>query len=177
MRILILIGLLLICGCSNQDPSKIVESAFKENDVNVKNDYKNSLDTLRLVFESSLQNIKNTDSINELNKFYSILKKNLYYIDSLRTVVEKLDSSDTKDTQTARNIFIINGIADSIYCKTLFTYDLAESISLLNTHKNEIRKYRLNILEESKSQEIKEQLFGSNTLWGISMMLYGFEKN
>ncbi len=173
MRYFILICLFVMYGCSNGNTDKVVEKAFQENSINVDSDYKKSLDTLRLMYEKSVINIKKDDSIKAIHSFYILIKQNLSYIDSLKVEIQKSDSSGN---EIGRNSFINNGISDSVYNRILMLYSLAESLATVQNCKNEIQKERHAVLNEYASSQTKEQLFAMNTLWGISMVLYGFEK-
>jgi hypothetical protein len=147
MRILLSIILISSCLYSCQDPTKVVDQSMQENNINMKTDYKNSYDTLKLQYQERIKEIKNIDSLQTLNIFYSIIKENLFYIDSLKIEMDKLDQSDPKEVEGVKNIFITNGIADSLFDKLKLSYIMAESISSIN-NKDEIKRSRANILNE-----------------------------
>ena len=89
--------------------------------------------------------------------------------------MQKLDKSDRNNTELVKQIFLADGIADTLFDKLKLSYTLAEAIALTPDKKLAIRKSRANALNEPNTDQRKVQYFGMNMPLGTAMILYGFE--
>jgi len=101
---------------------------------------------------------------------YSSILKTSSYIDSLRNEMNKLDDMDIKNGELIHDMFIKNGLGDSIFNQVRDSYSLAVDIALVDTTKS-----RLKIVRETYSEETKKQFFELNSPLGVIMILYGIE--
>lgn len=135
-----------------------------ESDISLaKSDLGKSYNQLLQLSDDSVLSVKITD-------FYSSIIKTSKYIDSLRTEMNKLDDMDTKNVELMKDIFIKNGLGDSVFNKVRQSYSLCIDIACIDTTKSRLKNVR-----ETYSEETKKQFFELNSSLGVNMILYGIE--
>lgn len=168
---------LLFCGCNfaEKKSNEFVEETVESTESNMNLDYQNSLDLYMLRYKQQLIKLKDTTIISEYVKFNNTFINCLNYVDSLRVEMGLLGKKNIENSELINDIFVKQGIADSLFYKIKLSYSLGESIVKLDFDKNEIRNARIKILNEPNTMQMKKQLFGLNNPLGVSMILYGYE--
>ena len=73
-----------------------------------------------------------------------VLMETVGYIDSLKTVVGKLENMEDENSTLVKEIFLKNGCADTLYNKLYLSYSMVKSIALTQPSKKEINEIALN---------------------------------
>jgi hypothetical protein len=115
---------------------------------------------------------KSDDSVlsRKATAVYLSLIKTSKYIDSLRVEMNKLDDKDIRNVESVKNMFINNGLGDSVFNQVRKSYSLAVDIAPADTMKSRLKNVR-----ETYSEETKKQFFEWNGPLGVNMALYGIE--
>lgn len=116
--------------------------------------------------------INATDSVNssKIKNLYLSLNKTTSYIDSLTKEISKLDNQDPKNIELVENIFLNQGIADSIFNKLKRTYSFAIEVAQADTTKLRMKKVQNDI-----SNFNKEHLFKMSEPGWCIITLLSFE--
>ena len=103
-------------------------------------------------------------------ELHSDLTKTAKYIDSLRIELDKLDDMDTKNIDLIRQMFITDGIGDTIFNKVKHSYSLTIQMALTDKLRSRLKK-----VQDTYTGETRNQLFGLNGPLGVNMILSGIE--
>lgn len=178
MKLIGIVFVILLCGCDYFNPERVkerveadIETASSEMTIN----YAEAKDTFNLTYRRALQATSDTLVIKNLQKFYSIFIETIDYMDSLKIEMQKLDKSDRNNTKLVKQIFITDGIGDTLFNKLQLSYTIAETIALTSEKKSAIIRSRANALDEPNTEKRIEQYFGMNMPLGTAMIIYGFE--
>ena len=165
-------------GCDFFSPEKANEriaTGIQAVESKMTTDYAKAKDTFNLAYQKALQATSDSLITKKLQNVYSVLMETVNYMDSLKTEMNKLDNSDVNNVGLIKEIFLTNGIGDSLFDKLKLSYSLAEDVARTAEKKSAIRNSRTNILNEQDIDQRKNQYFGLNGPEGIEWMLYGFE--
>ena len=84
--------------------------------------------------------------------------------------MDELDDIDTKNIELIKQMFLYDGIGDSVFTKVKHSYLLTIDISVADTTKTRLKK-----VTETYSDETQKQFFQKNGPLGVNMILYGIE--
>ena len=178
MRSLLFILAITICSCTNSTNNfndKIIDDFDSAAESKMIVEYKNSVENYRKKIANLVSQTTDSTARYKINLFNETFLNCLNFTDSLKGEMDKLDQHNFKNTETINNIYLKQGIADSLFYKISATFKLAESIAKNEQDKKLINESRIRILNEPNTTQIKKQLFGFNNSMGVSMILYGFE--
>jgi hypothetical protein len=167
--ILTILTTLIGCDFSKQVKDK-VDNSIKEGKVEMDTDISNAKSDFAESFNRALGESKDSSFSDNVTDLYSNVSKTSKYIDSLRKEMDKLDGMDTKNIELIKQIFLYNGIGDSVFVKVKHSYSLTIDIAVADTTKARLRK-----VKETYTEESKKQFFELNGPLGVNMILYGIE--
>jgi len=169
--LIILICLTTLFGCdfSNQVKEN-VDKGVEDTKVEMESDISLAKSNLENSYNEILQLSNDSALSNKVTKFYSIINGTSKYIDSLRVEMNKLDDMDTKNIELIKDMFINNGLGDSVFNQVRQSYTLAIDIAPADTTKSRLKNVR-----ETYSQETMKQFFELNSPLGVNLILYGIE--
>jgi len=157
------------CNFSNQVMNR-VDNAVKDAKIEMEADISLAKSDFGDSYIQMSQQSKDSLLLIKVTATYSSILKTSSYIDSLRNEMNKLDDMDIKNGELIHDMFIKNGLGDSIFNQVRDSYSLAVDIALVDTTKS-----RLKIVRETYSEETKKQFFELNSPLGVIMILYGIE--
>ncbi|MCD9014396.1 hypothetical protein [Parachryseolinea silvisoli] len=169
--LIILTILISLFGCDfRKEVKERIDNGVK--DVKSKMEYDISLAKSDLAKSYNQMLQESSDSVLSMKAtaVYLSLVKTSTYIDSLRGEMNKLDDMDIRNVELVKNMFINNGLGDSLFNQVRKSYSLAVDIAPADTLKSRLKNVR-----ETYSEETKKQFFGSNGPLGVNMVLYGIE--
>lgn len=167
--ILTILTTLIGCNFSEQVKNK-VDSGVKDAKLEMDEDISNAKSDFEKSFNQTLKQSKDSILTTKVVDLYSRVTKTSLYIDSLRKVMDKLDDMDTKNIELIKQMFIYDGIGDSVFAKVKHSYSLTIDIAVADTTKT-----RLKNVTETYSDETQKQFFQQNSPLGVNMILYGIE--
>jgi len=167
--ILTILTSLFGCDFSNQVKER-VDNGVKDAKVEMESDISLAKSDLEKSYNQMIQQSNDSVLSNKVTDFYSGIIKTSKYIDSLRAKMNKLDDMDTKNVELIRDMFINNGLGDSVFNQVKQSYSLAIDIATADTTKSRLMNVR-----ETYSEETKNQFFKLNGPLGVNMILYGIE--
>jgi len=130
---------------------------------NAKSDFEKS-------FNQTLKQSKDSILTAKVSDLYSSITMTSLYIDSLRKAMDKLDDMDIKNIELIKQMFLYNGIGDSVFTKVKHSYSLTIDIAVTDSTKTRLKK-----ATETYSDETQKQFFQQNGPLGVNMILYGIE--
>lgn len=169
--LIILTILISLFGCDfRKEVRERIDNGVK--DVKSKMEYDISLAKSDLAKSYNQMLQESSDSVLSMKAtaVYLSLVKTSTYIDSLRGEMNKLDDMDIRNVELVKNMFINNGLGDSLFNQVRKSYSLAVDIAPADTLKSRLKNVR-----ETYSEETKKQFFESNGPLGVNMVLYGIE--
>jgi len=165
---IILIGLL---GCDfSKNVKDRVDNGVKDAKVEMESDISRSKSEFEKSYGKIVQHSKDSVFLIKVTDLYSSITKTSKYIDSLRIEMDKLDALDTKNIELLKQMYLYNGIGDSVFNKVKRSYSITIDIAIADTTKLRLRK-----AQEIFSKETEKQFFELNSSLGINMILYGIE--
>ncbi len=169
--LIILTILTPLIGCNfNEQLKNKVDSGVKDAKLEMDADISNAKSDFKKSFNLMLKQSNDSLLTTKVIDLYSRVTKTYLYIDSLRKFMDKLDDMDTKNIGLIRQMFLYDGIGDSIFANVNHSYSLTIDIALADTTKT-----RLKNVTETYSDETKKQFFQQNSPVGVNMILYGIE--
>ena len=130
-------------------------------------------------FENQIQEqfANNTDPAckQRLMRFKESVLNTSSFLDSLRKELNKLDDMEVKNIELVRDIFISQGIGDSVQNKIKRNTSMAESIAEDVGNKAIIRSLRKNLFQDNPIEWNKHN-FGLTGPLGAKIILYGMEE-
>ncbi|GAA0879034.1 hypothetical protein GCM10009119_20020 [Algoriphagus jejuensis] len=167
--ILTILTTLIGCNFSEQVKNK-VDSDVKEAKLEMDADISNAKSDFEKSFNQTLKQSKDSILTAKVVDLYSRVTKTSLYIDSLRKAMDKLDDMDTKNIELIKQMFLYDGIGDSVFAKVKKSYSLTIDIAVADTTKT-----RLKNVTETYSDETQKLFFQQNSPLGVNMILYGIE--
>jgi hypothetical protein len=168
---IILTILISLFGCDfSKQVKERVDNEVKDAKVEMESDISLAKSDLEKSYNQMLQQSNDSGLSIKVTYFYSSIIKTSRYIDSLRAEMNKLDEMDTKNIDLIKDMFINNGLGDSVFNQVRQSYSLAVDIATADTTKSRLKNVR-----ETYSEETKKQFFELNNPLGVNMILYGIE--
>jgi len=165
-------------SCDFLSPEKAkerVETAVESTSAQMTQEYSKARDTFNLKYQNALHAITDSTTIDKLEKFHLAILETVGYLDSLKAEMQELDKLDRANLEGVKEIFLVDGIGDTVFKKIILSYDLTEDIARTADRKSQINKSLKNALSEPNIDASKNQYFGMTAPLGASMILYGFE--
>lgn len=177
MKIPIFAALLLICSCNRIEDRSINSVDFEHKKVDAKIDSDVSEAKIRFYqeYESAIHRSGESRK-QEINSIFLKINACLGFIDSLQVKMIELNNENPDNLEVIRKLFILEGLADTLYNNLKNSYGLAQKICLKQTNKTEINKIADNSLNFWNGVKgWKVQFFQQNTPFGVRMILFGLE--
>jgi hypothetical protein len=169
--LIILTILISVFGCDfSKQLKERVDDGVKDAKAEMESDISLGKSDLGKSYNQMLQRSDDSLLLIKVTAFYSSIIKTSKYIDSLRAEMNKLDDMDTRNVKFVKDMFINNGLGDSVFNQVRQSYSLAIDIAPADTTKS-----RLKNVKETYSEETKKQFFELNSPLGVNMILYGIE--
>jgi hypothetical protein len=169
--LIILTILISVFGCDfSKQLKERVDDGVKDAKAEMESDISLGKSDLGKSYNQMLQRSDDSLLLIKVTAFYSSIIKTSKYIDSLRAEMNKLDDMDTRNVEFVKDMFINNGLGDSVFNQVKQSYSLAIDIAPADTTKS-----RLKNVKETYSEETKKQFFELNSPLGVNMILYGIE--
>ena len=127
------------------------------------------------ICQASINVVTDTITVKKINALHFSITTTSKYIDSLRKVMNKLDNMGVKNNETVKEIFLDNGVGDSLFNKLNSSIILAENIATNQTIKSSVKNIGDNMLLQRNPNEFKNQYFSLNSTGGVSWLLSGME--
>lgn len=172
-QLILFISTILIILSSCDFGSQIKETvgnSVKNSKVEMESEISLSKSEFGKLYEEVCKHSHDSTFVNKAGNLYFSIIKTSKYIDSLRIEMSKLDEMDTKNVELVKQMYIHNGIGDSIFNKVKLSYSLVIDMTSVDTDKLRLEKTR-----ETFSEETKKQFFELNNPLGVNMILYGIE--
>jgi hypothetical protein len=160
---------LIGCNFSEQVKNK-VDSGVNDAKLEMDEDIFSAKSDFEKSFNQTLKQSKDSVLTAKVSDLYSSVTMTSLYIDSLRKAMDKLDNMETKNIELIKQMFLFNGIGDSIFVKVKHSYSLTIDISKSDTTKTRLKK-----VTETYSDETQKQFFQQNSPVGVNIILYGIE--
>jgi len=136
------------------------------------------MQTLRKEFASSYSNKLNklvdTGSKQKLDTYYGLVENANYFMDSIKSEMDKLDPMDVQNVELIKNTFVYKGIGDSLFDRINTSIEYAENISISLQQKNKIKAAQDSLFDKPNAQ-LAEELFSLTNSLGASMIICGFQ--
>jgi hypothetical protein len=149
--ILTIITLLTGCGNFSDNVDKTIDNAQKEANETLANDSKRDLKLLGDAYQKALTKTVDTAMTGKIKAAYASIITTTRYMDSLKVELKKYEK-DPKSSELVEDIFIRNGIADSIFRKLKYSFDLSSEIAQTESAKTDINKRCANIVDETNDK-------------------------
>ena len=150
-QLIILTIIAILTGCGN-NADKTINNAQKEANEKLVNDSKRDLKLLSDAYQNALAKTVDTAMKVKIKDVYGSIISTTKYLDSLKVELKKIDEKNPKSSELVEDIFIRNGIADSIFKKLKYSFDLSSQIAQRESVKTDINKRCGNIVDETNDK-------------------------
>lgn len=169
--LLILTILTSLIGCDfSKKIKETVDSRVKDDKVEMNKNISESKFDFTKSYNQTISHLKDSSLSVNVDALYSSVFKTSKYIDSLRTEMDKLDEMDTRNVELIKQIFLYDGIGDSVFNKVRYSYSLTIDIAVADTTKTRLRK-----VKETYNEETQKLFFELNSPLGVNIILYSIE--
>ena len=168
--ILTVMATFISCGNMIQKTNEQVENSIKTSKLVMDSDVVKEKEIFSKTYRIAFQSTTDTLVSQKITQLYSEIYITAIYIDSINSKVNKLDNKDMRNSKFIKEVFLNEGIGDSIFNKVKASYTNAINIALSDTAKSRLKK-----VQDTYTNETKKQFFEMNEPFGVSMILYGIE--
>jgi len=165
-----------LIGCENfsKRVNEHIDSGVMDAKIEMSKNVSEAKTAFHDTYNKAINSVTDSTIKNQLRSYNSSVIDVTNYIDSLSTAMNKLDHKDVKNVEVVKNIFLYDGIGDSLFNKVNLSYMLLDNITLVAS-KSALTNSRNNMLSNGDVNKFKELYFGLNGPLGVVMILNGME--
>ena len=130
---------------------------------------------LRNKKDSVISTLKDSLKISKISQLYYNTIEILSYMDSLNNEIEKLDSNDPHNVKVMNDIFLSNGIADTLYFRFNSLFELSKGVALTKEQEYKIMESKKKKLHGDGPGQFREVYFQVNGPHQAIYVLLNFE--
>lgn len=177
MKIVTSLFLVYLLSCNSlsehfqQHIGEQVNNSKKEMRLEIEREKQDFLDQ----FKKVIGNKNDRNSGSELHSLKNGIIISARFFDSLENEMDKLDNLDLKNIQLVKNIFIYNGIGDTIQLKVKSCAAMAQRIAKSTKGKAIIQSIQDSLFSGYHPDKWNELMFGQTSPLGASITLSGLQ--
>ncbi len=167
----------LLVGCNGfrNNMINLESNAFKDSKKYSMTKIKYETKLLRNKKDSVISTLKDSLEISKISQLYYNSIEILSYMDSLNNEIEKLDSNDPHNVKVMNDIFLSNGIADTLYFRFNSLFELSKSVAFTKEQGHKIMELKRKNLHEDSPGQFRKMYFQVNDPHQAIYVLLNFE--